>query len=673
MRKNKIVLVAAWLGFFSALSVAQAPVPFINQPLMPGATAPGGPEFTLTINGTNFVSNSVVNWNGNALLTHFVNSSHLTATVPASNIATATTAWVTVANPAPGGGTSNMVFSPITIAASGVEFSSSDVATGAGPLTAATGDFNGDGKLDLVVSNNEGNSVSILLGNGDGTFRPHVDYAVGSAPSTVLVGDFNGDGVLDLAVRNESSNTVSILQGNGDGTFQAAHNFGTGNGHARMIAADFNRDGHLDLVTTNDSDGTVSILLGNGDGTFQNHVDYATGSSPIPIAVGDLNGDGKLDLIVGNVLDGDAFAVLLGNGDGTFQSYVTYPTIYDPESLVLADFNGDGKLDLAVFSETGGTPGLVILLGNGDGTFRSFADYPTGCGSNLNDCTASSADLNGDGMLDLVVRNSPANTVQVLQGNGDGTFQNPLSFPTGGNPEQVVVGDFNGDGRLDLAVANLDASFVSLLLQPGPAVTVSPSRLSFGSQLIPTASIPQKVALTNAGASPLNISGIVTSANFYQKNNCGSSLSAGATCPITVIFRPTGMGVKTGTLTISDNGSKSPQTVALSGVGTVLSLSTTSLNFGNQAVGTTGPVQTITLTSHAASRVVPISGISIKGANVLSFAQTNTCGTGLAPGASCTFSVTFTPQTKGSNTAMLYVGNGGGDTPEKVTLSGHGT
>ncbi len=672
MKKNAVLLGPVLLGLLSALSSAQ--VPFIGQPLVPDATAPGGPQYTLTLNGAGFVSDSVVNWNGNALLTQFVNSSQLTATVPAPDIATASTASVTAVNPAPGGGTSNVVFSPITISTSSVGFSSINVATGAAPETVATGDFNGDGKLDVVVANNNSDSVSILLGNGDGTFQPHVDYPVGSAPSTVLVGDFNGDGILDLAVRNQSSSTVSILLGNGDGTFQAAHNSATGNGDSRMVAADFNRDGKLDLATTNDGDGTVSILLGNGDGTFQPHVDYAAGRSPIPLAVGDLSGDGKLDLVVGSAL-GDTFSVLMGNGDGTFQGYITYPTISDPESVVLADFNGDGILDLAVFSETSGTPGLEILLGNGDGTFRSLVDYPTGCGSNLNDCTAATADLNGDGKLDLVVRNSPANTVQVLLGNGDGTFQNPLSFATGSNPEQVVVGDFNGDGRLDLVVANLDDSFVSVLLQqtPGPAVTLSPSSLNFGSQLIYTASTPQTVTLTNTGDAMLGISSIVASANFAQRNDCRSTMLPGARCTITVIFRPMSIFAKTGTITITDNAPNSPQTVTLSGVGAVVTLSTTSLNFGNQAVGTTSSAQTITWTNHAKSRVVHIYAVSIRGANFSSFAQTNTCGTGVAPGASCTFSITFTPQFKGAKTSTLYIWNGGGDTPEEVTLFGTGT
>ncbi len=673
MRKHTILLGAVVLGLLSALGSAQ--VPFIDQPLVPDATTPGGPKYTLTINGAGFVSDSVVNWNGNALLTRFVNSSQLTATVPAVDIATATTASVTAVNPAPGGGTSNVVFSPITVPTSTVAFSRRDLAVGALPDTVATGDFNGDGKLDLAVANDfdGGGSVSILLGKGDGTFRPQVEYAVGKAPSTVLVGDFNGDGILDVAVCNQLSNTVSVLLGNGDGTFQAALNSYTGDGgSSQMVAGDFNRDGKLDLATVSFYGGFVAILLGQGDGTFKEPVDYALpGGSTLPIAVGDLTGDGKLDLVVADS-DGSEIAVLLGNGDGTFQPYIAYPTTYFPESVVLADFNGDGKLDLA--ASGGGAIG-TILLGNGDGTFREIAGSPAGCELPGPWCQTATADLRGDGKLDLVVPNFSANTVQVLLGNGDGTFQNPLSFATGSSPSGVAIGDFNGDGRLDLAVANWGANSVSVFLQqaPGPAITVSPSSLSFGNELIDVASKRQTVALTNTGAETLDIPGIVASTNFVQHNDCGSSVLAGASCTISVIFSPTTIGPKTGALTITDSASNSPQTVTLMGIGTVLSLSTTKLEFGNETVGTTSSAQTVTLTNHAPIRAVSISDVSIRGGNSLSFAQTNNCGASVAPGASCTFSVTFTPQSKGINTSALYIRNGGGDTPEEVKLSGDGT
>lgn len=680
MKYRLIGFPVLWVALVSLVGCAQVPVPLINQPLVPDATAPGGPAFTLTVNGTGFVSGCVVDWNGTALATTFVNKSQLTAAVPVADITTASTAWVTVVNPAPGG-TSNMVFFPIALPSASVAFNETNVATASGTESAATGDFNGDGILDLAVSNYGSGSVSVLLGNGDGTFQPHVDYAVGSTPSTVVVGDFNRDGKLDFAVCVQGSNTVAILLGNGDGTFQPPADFATGGGTAaRMVAGDFNGDGNLDLATTNSFAGTVSILLGNGDGTFQQHVDYAAGSDPLPIAVGDVNGDGILDLVVGNRSSSATYTVLLGNGDGTFKAYVSYPTISNAESVVLAGFNGDDILDLAVFVETSGTPGLAILLGNGDGTFQGFTTYATGCGSADGDCTAAVADLNGDGILDLAARNSPADTVSVLLGSGGGTFQSPLSFPTGTDPEQTTVGDFNGDGRLDLVVANLSNNYVSVLLQvpPPSGVTLSPASLNFGNQTVGTPGAPQNATLTNDTTGSLTITGIsvtgADSGDYSQTNNCGTSLGTGTSCMINVTFKPSATGTRTATLTVTDSDPSSPQTTSLTGTGTqpAVTLSPASLNFGNQPVGTSSAPAMATLTNSTANAAT-ITGISITGANSGDYSQTNNCGTSLGAGASCSMSVTFTPTAAGSRTATLQVTDSGPGSPQTASLTGTGT
>ena len=169
--------------------------------------------------------------------------------------------------------------------------------TGNGVATVATGDFNGDGNLDLVVANSAWScphgTVSILLGNGDGTFRPRTDFATGEVPIALVPGDFNRDGSLDLAVVNSLDGTVSILIGNGDGTFAPQVAFATGRAPSGISARDFNADGKLDLAVANAQDNNVSILLGNGDGTFQAHVDYAAGPGAAGITADDFNGDGK--------------------------------------------------------------------------------------------------------------------------------------------------------------------------------------------------------------------------------------------------------------------------------------------------------------------------------------------------------------------------------------------
>ena len=363
---------------------AANPVPLISQPLVPDAVAPGGPEFTLTVNGTGFVSGSVVNWNGGARATAFVSNSQLTASILASDIATASTGSLTVVNPSRAVAPLTWFSSRSPSPTSSVSLSRSDYATGSTPDSVATADFNGDGKLDLSVVNFGDNTVSILLGNGDGTFQAQVDYATATDPSWVAVGDFNKDGKMDLTVANgtdSSGNMVSVLLGNGDGTFQARVDYQAGRGSfpANSVAlGDFNRDGNLDVAVGNYGPdfltGSVSILLGNGDGTFQAHMDYLAGINPIGVLVGDFNRDNNLDLAVPNN-NGDTVSILLGNGDGSFETAV-YNVAAGPRVGLIADFNSDGNLDLALAALV--TNNLSILLGNGDGTFQTHVDYPAG-------------------------------------------------------------------------------------------------------------------------------------------------------------------------------------------------------------------------------------------------------------------------------------------------------
>ncbi len=224
------------------------------------------------------------------------------------------------------------------------------------------GDFNGDGRLDLAVVDDGDEpwggtnppTVSVLLGNGDGTFQPMERFAAGGTLGIgLLAGDFNGDGKLDLATSN------SVFLGNGDGTFQAAETFAAGSVSLPVVAGDFNADGKLDLAVANNYSNDVSVFLGNGDGTFQAATEYATGNNPFAALVaGDFNGDGHLDLVVldggDGTDDGIDASMLLANGDGTFQSAKKIAVGISPDCLVTADFNGDGRLDLAVanFSES---------------------------------------------------------------------------------------------------------------------------------------------------------------------------------------------------------------------------------------------------------------------------------------------------------------------------------
>jgi hypothetical protein len=216
----------------------------------------------------------------------------------------------------------------------------------------AIGDVNNDGKLDLVVANYLDNTVSVLLGNGDGTFQARTTYATGHNPDSVAIGDVNGDGKPDLVVSNQSKNdqgllTVSVLLGNGDGTFQSQIS-STADASAFSVAiGDVNGDGKPDVVVPNIWSNTLSVLLGNGDGTFRSPIINLTGVSPFAVAIGDVNGDGKPDLVASNESE-KTLSVLLGNGDGTFQAQTTYATGLSPSSVAIGDVNGDGSLDIVV-------------------------------------------------------------------------------------------------------------------------------------------------------------------------------------------------------------------------------------------------------------------------------------------------------------------------------------
>jgi len=672
MRKHATLLGAVLLAFVSALSYAQAPVPFINLPLMPDAAAPGGPQFTLTLNGTGFVSTSVVNWNGTALATQFVSQSQLTATVPAANIATASTGWVTVVNPAPGGGTSDTVYFTVRVDSgkrAGFGWATSPAADQ--PSQVAVGDFNDDGKLDLAISNSGNNTASVFLGDGTGNFTLASSIVVGSQPSGVAIGDFNGDGKLDLAVANGGDNTVSIFLGDGTGNFTLVSTPAVGNTPNFIVVADLNHDGKLDLATTNWNDGTLSILLGDGTGHFTLADSPVTGSGPgsgpNPMAVGDFNHDGNLDFAVPNFWD-HTVTILVGDGTGQFTQGESLHIGTYVTSVATGDFNGDGNLDLVVTAPYGGVP---IFLGDGAGGFSKFSNpwrsdrlWSTVVG-----------DFNGDGNLDLAVTDSDApGTVSILLGDGKGKFTLASSAGVGIYPAFVTLGDFTGNGKLGLVTANNGDTVVSVLLEGVAAVSVAPSSLNFGTQLVNTTSSPQPVTLTNTSGDTLHISKITASSNFSQTNNCPSQVPPNGQCTINVTFDPHGRFTQTGTLRIKDDAPNSPQTVSLTGVGTVVTLLPSSLNFGDQQVGTTSQPQVATLTNYGTQALsIEGYGIRITRQNAGAFAQTNNCGTSVTAGGSCNISVTFTPKTKGAKAATLAVGDNGGASPQTVALSGNGT
>jgi len=338
-------------------------------------------------------------------------------------------------------------------------------ASGDEPVSIATEDLNGDDALDLAVVHALADQVSVLLGNGDGSFQAAVPYAVGDEPASVAVGDLDEDDVPDLAVANESNDNVSVLIGNGDGTFQGALDVYVPGRPSSVTVADLNGDDLFDLAVActgyPGETGNVSVLLGNGDGTFQGVVSYDTGYDSTSVAVGDLNEDEAPDLVVANE-DNDNVSLLFGNGDGTFQEALDPYIPGRPSSVEIADLNEDGHLDLAVACTgyPGETGNVSVLTGNGDGTFQEYVPYPTGYDS----VSLAVGLLNEDTTPDLAVTNRDDDEVSVLLGNGDGSFEAAGNLSAGDGPASVSVGDLNGDGALDLAVANQYSDNVSILI-----------------------------------------------------------------------------------------------------------------------------------------------------------------------------------------------------------------
>ncbi len=317
-------------------------------------------------------------------------------------------------------------------------------------------DVNADGVLDLIVPHGAGSGpdeVSVLLGNGDGAFKPPVVYLAGPKPDDVMAADLNGDGDIDLTVAGR--NFVTVLIGNGTGMFQAPMPLAAGIATAAIASTDFNGDGILDLaVASRVSAGTVNVFIGAASGGFAPFVSYSVGLHPQALAVFDFNSDGELDIATanGNGGNGDGVSVILGNGDGTFGSAIGSQAGVEPDSMAVADFNGDSILDIAVTDwdrhNNYGNSFIRVLIGNGDGSFQppvSFTLY------GIHKLIVA-ADFNGDGVSDLAVSNFLLGVVHVFLGVGDGTFQPMLNYILGNVPGVMVTSDFDGDGFADLAV-----------------------------------------------------------------------------------------------------------------------------------------------------------------------------------------------------------------------------
>jgi FG-GAP-like repeat/IPT/TIG domain/FG-GAP repeat len=573
-------------GMIAPYAWAQNPTPYINE-LSPVSAHLDGPTFALTLRGAGFTSSTAVDWKvgttATALVTTFVSSTELIAKVPAALTTTQATAqvWARNTDLPPENSTSNVQFFPITVPSPFPAFTPIDLngVLGNLPFSTVSGDFNGDGKQDLAVCSFGG--VSILLGNGDGSFHPAPSLPSGSQPYVIATGDFNGGGELDLVVVSETA--LLIFLGNGDGTFTAAPTLTIpGASFWGVVVGDFNRDGKTDLVVDDPQSNAIRTLQGNGDGTFtQTHVVFVGSGldENQQLVMGDFDGNGTLDVAVltngqpvGTVELG-AITILLGQGDGSFDRKTAFPAGYvflpqgDSTSLGVGDFNNDGKLDLAVSGCSTSTDCNVlttlIFLGNGDGTFSAKSSSPVGGG------TMSVGDINGDGILDLAFPGPKG--VSLMLGNGNGTFTTEFPPYGEGFSLSLVAADFNNDGRLDLAAAGGISGDLVTLLQQSPALTATPAEVNFGQILMGFFAV-RSVTLTNTSSAAVNLASITISTpgndpgDFIPDSMCPSALAAGGTCEVSVRFVARGgQASPTATLNVSYGVFGSPLLVPLSG------------------------------------------------------------------------------------------------------------
>jgi len=543
---------------------------------------------------------------------------------------------------------------------------SSNPATGLGPYSVAVGDFNGNGIPDLAVANYDG-TLTILLGNGNGTFTQATNspVTVGSEPFSVVVGDFNGDGIPDLAVANFGSSTVTILLGNGNGTFtQATKSPVTVGSEPYFIAVgDFNKDGIPDLAVTSYITGTITVLLGDGNGNFTaTAASPYVGSGPTSIAVGDFNGDGIPDLVVTNQNSGNVL-VLLGKGDGSFSGAMEQVSDgLNPVFVAVGDFNGDGILDLAVANANTNLTGrynsntVTVLLGNGDGTFNLQPSIPA---NGTNPQSIAVGDFNGDGIPDLAIAmygsGSPS-SAWVLLGKGDGTFSAAGNIGAGGVfPYSIAAGDFNGDGIPDLAMANYGSDTLTVVLsqltQTGTARSNGISPVGTGTHLI-AASYPGDNSYTSSTSATTGLTAQQLTPSVTVTPNPTSITTAQALSVTVAVSGGSGNPTPTGTVTLSSGSYTSAVTSLSSGSATI------SIPAGSLATGT----DTLTASYTGDSNYSAKTGTAPVSVTVAVAPGASLTGTWQITGKSTAFGLTFT----GTGTVQQT----GSSVTGQITLSG---
>lgn len=350
-------------------------------------------------------------------------------------------------------------------------------ATGTAPGSVEIADFNGDGKVDVVVANEQSSNVSILLGDGRGKFAPAKGspFPAGHLPNDIAIGDFNRDAKLDLAVANHEEKHFTILLGDGNGGFAPAPNSPfvvEVKPHVHAVATgDLDGDGNPDLVTDSWANDQVLALFGDGKANFRTPGTFVkVGKRPYQRhRVADVNGDGKADILTTNT-EGNNVTVLLSHGRGGLKQSAGSPFACgdSPFNFAVGDVNGDGTIDLAVvdspssMAEGRGKDGLTVMLGNGNGGFTMLAGSPLATGKTPN--RVAIGDVNGDGVNDIAVSSPDDNNITLFLMSSRGTVASSSTIAVGGKPKGLAIRDLNGDGKADVVTTNNGDNTVTIML-----------------------------------------------------------------------------------------------------------------------------------------------------------------------------------------------------------------
>jgi hypothetical protein len=567
-------------------------------------------------------------------------------------------------------------------------------------------DINGDKKNDLVVSSYSSSAVWTMLGNGKGGFTAGESFATDGYPNNLVVADFNGDKKLDFATSNSAGEWVTVGLGNGDGTFRSSQSYGyTWSGTVAQIAtADLNNDGNLDMVEAGGGTGVgITSMLGSSHGAFGAPISTAVGCGQANrggvsyIALGDVTGDGKVDVVANMTNSGggcpnNEVAVLAGLGNGKFKkpAYYSTGTTQQSYSVSLGNFRGKGLLDIVVSNADGS---LSVLLNKGKGTYGAAAVIPAASGTEAG--TVVIGDFNNDGKLDIAVTDYSGKAINVLLGNGDGTFGSPKSTPSPIDPVGLTSGDFNKDGKLDLALTSWDYSGALAIFTgngDGTFTVGAPYEFNAWEQCYPSGgSNPYWI-----GAADLNQDGKLDLAIAVQFSACDTEYSGQNNWGAALVYTGNGDGtfnldigpwmggVDNSGIALGDFNDDGMTDMAVAGNAgwtsqdwvTILqnntqpvSVSPLAMTLTKTKVGSSSKAATVLVTNDEKTALA-ISKVALGGTDPGDFTYKSACPGSLLPGAYCSISVTFKPTVTGARTATLSITDGAGT--QTVSLTGTG-